>query len=213
MKKKWVFKRMGFCGMVVALAGVTAVAAPALQNGDFSSGLGSWTVESGAVSDGGGFALFEEDPVFGMSSLVQEFGLPPGALELSFDVDMSAVAGGDDFGCSPDAFTASLLDPLTYDPLVSNPGFTDFYYLDNTGWEETIATVAGSTVSLDVSPFAGQDVFLGFDLLGGDDGCLTSVSVDNVSVSVIPAPGALLLGMIGTGLVGFLRRARIRTIV
>ena len=206
MKKKWVFKRIGFCVMGVALAGVTAVGAPALQNGNFSSGLDWWTVESGVVSDGGGFALFEEDPVFGMSSLVQEFGLPPGALELSFDVDMSAVAGGDDFGCSPDAFTASLLDPLTYDPLVSNPGFTDFYYLDNTGWEETVATVSGSTVSL------GQDVFLAFDLLGGDDGMVTSVSLDNVSVSVIPAPGALLLGMIGTGLVGFLRRSRIAKI-
>jgi hypothetical protein len=61
---------------------------------------------------------------------------------------------------------------------------------------------------LDVSNWAGYDVLLSFDLWGGLDGMQTTVSLDNVNVSVIPAPGALLLAFIGTGLVGWLRRSR-----
>lgn len=180
-----------------------------LSNGDFSAGLNGWTVEYGTVTDGGGFALFQEHPVDLSSTLSQQFTIPALALQLSFDVWMSAVAGGDyDPFSWPDAFTASLLDPVTFDPLISNPGVTEFYYLDNTSYEETVGTVSGSTVSLDVSSWAGYDVLLSFDLWGGLDGMLTSVSLDNVQISVIPAPGALLLGLIGTGTVGLWRRYR-----
>jgi hypothetical protein len=180
-----------------------------LSNGDFSAGLNGWTVEYGTVTDGGGFALFQEHPVDLSSTLSQQFTIPALALQLSIDVWMSAVAGGDyDPFSWPDAFTASLLDPVTFDPLISNPGVTEFYYLDNTSYEETVGTVSGSTVSLDVSSWAGYDVLLSFDLWGGLDGMLTSVSLDNVQISVIPAPGALLLGLIGTGTVGLWRRYR-----
>lgn len=205
------FKLFGFSALIVAFAGLTAFAGPTLQNGDFSTpGLSGWTVEYGTVTDGGGFALFEEDAFDLSSTLSQGFTIPALALELSFDVVMSSVEGGayDPFAWA-DAFTASLLDPVTYDPLVSNPSYTEFYYLENTGYEETVATVTGNTVTLDVSGLRGLDALLSFDLWGGDDGWLTSVSVDNVNVSVIPAPAALLLGLIGTGLVGFLRRTRI----
>ncbi len=198
--------------VLVVGAGFLLCSAPVvfadLTNGDFSTpGLYGWTVESGNVSDGGGYALFQEHPVDMLSSLVQEFTLPALALELSFDVAMSSVPGGDHESW-PDAFMALLLDPLTFGPLISNPGYTEFYYLDNTGYLETVATVSGNNVSLDVSSLAGLDVFLAFDLLGGDDGMLTSVELDNVNVSVVPAPGALLLGLIGIGTVGTLRRSR-----
>jgi len=160
-----------------------------LSNGDFSDGLNGWTVEYGTVTDGGAYALFEEDAFSLSSTLSQEFTIPALALELSFDVVLSAEAGGDyDPFSWPDAFTASLLDALTLDPLVANPGVTEFYYLDNTGYEETVGTVSGSTVSLDVSSWAGYDVLLSFDLWGGPDGMLTSVDLDNVSVSVTRLP-------------------------
>jgi len=203
--------------VIVGLAlfsGSLVFAVPTIENGDFSTpGLSGWTVEYGTVTDGGGYALFEEDSFELSSTLSQEFTIPALALELSFDVELSAVPGGDDFGFPPDAFTASLLDPVTFDPLISNPGYTDYYFVDNQGLVETVATVTGNTVSLDVSGLRGLDALLSFDLWGGDDGMLTSVSVDNVNVSVIPTPGALLLAGIGTGLVGFLRRTRIGKIV
>lgn len=187
----------------VSQAGFTIV------NGDFSDGLNGWTVDSGNVSDGGGFALFEEHPTLILSTLFQEFTLPTGVQSLSFDVTLSAVAGGvsDPFAFS-DSFTASLLDPVTLDPLIANPGFSDFYFQDNTGFEDTIASVSGNHITLDLFGLGldGLDAALYFDLIGSDDGFLTSVSIDNVQVSVIPVPGALLLGSIGVGLVGWLRR-------
>ena len=106
------------------------------------------------------------------------------------------------------------MDPLTFDPLISNPfPYTDFFYLDNTGYVETVANFSGNTVRLDVSSLAGLDAYLVFDLWASYDGMLTSVSLDKVEVSVIPTPGALLLGLIGTVAVGILRRSRIEKIV
>jgi hypothetical protein len=192
---------------LVFLAGTGAFAGPTLQNGDFSSGLDFWTVESGTVTDGGGYALFEEHPVDLSSTLSQVFTIPALANRLSFDVLMSYGLGGDyDPFAWPDAFTASLLDPVTLDPLLSNPGYTDFFYLDNTGVVETIATVWGNTVKLDVSGLAGLDAYMVFNLLGSADGMMTSVTLDNVNISVIPAPGALLLGLIGASIIGSWRR-------
>lgn len=205
-------KQIKFIVVVVVVAFLyslspTAFAGATLPNGDFSSGLSGWIVEYGTVTDGGGYALFEEDAFDLSSTLSRVFTLAPGSLMLSFDMVMSVESGGNyDPFAPPDAFMASLLDPVTYDPLVSNPGFTEFYLLENTGYEETVADVSSSTISLDVSAWAGQDVFLSFDLFGGDDGMLTSVSVDNVGVSVIPAPGALLLGLVGAGTVSIWRK-------
>ncbi len=193
--------------LVCLLCAPLAIAAPTVSNGDFTAGLTDWAVEWGTVTDGGGFALFEEDAFDLSSTLSQVFTLSPGAQALSFDVVFASAPGGDDFGSPPDAFTASLLDPLTFAELIFNPGYTDFYYQDNTGWVETVADITGNTVSLDVSSMAGYgDVLMSFDLWGGDDGMITSASVDNVSVSVIPAPGALLLAGLGASLVGAVRR-------
>ena len=221
MKEKRFFELLGFSVMVLTIAGLTAYASPTPLNGDFSAGLTDWNLEYGTVTDGGGFALFEEDPFSLSSTLSQVFTIPVLALELSFDVVMTWT---DDPGFEPDpsytpwpdAFTASLLDPVTWDPLISYPGYTDFYYLDfyylhnNTGVEHTVATVSGNTVRLNVFGMDGEDVLLVFDLYGDDDGRWTSVTLDNVNISVIPAPGALLLGLIGTGAVGLWRRLRPR---
>ncbi len=214
MKRQSFFKSAGLIIIIVASAGLTVFAGPTLQNGDFSAGLNNWTLEYGTVTDGGGYALFEEDLFSLSSTLSQQFTIPALALELSFDLVMSVVPGGDyDEFSWPDAFTASLLDPVTFDPLVSNPGYIDFYYVDNTGYLETVATVSGNTVSLDVSSLAGLDAYLVFDLWGSYDGMLTSVNLDNVEVSVIPVPGALLLGFIGIGSFGVFNISRIRKVV
>lgn len=48
-------------------------------------------------------------------------------------------------------------------------------------------------------------VSLSFEGLGGDN---VGMLLDNVKLSCIPAPGAILLGSIGIGLVGYLRRRK-----
>jgi hypothetical protein len=196
-----------FCYFVFAVI-LLACSPPTLyaniQNGDFSAGLNGWTVESGNVSDGGGFALFEEHPVVILSTLKQEFTLPDwSSMSLLFDVKMSATPGGphDPFAW-PDAFTASLLDPVTLEPLIFNPGRTDFFYMDNAG----VQTIGNLEVEIDLSGLGlgGRDVGLYFDLIGSDDGMLTSANVDNVQF--IPEPAACLLLISGALL---LRRRKV----
>ena len=210
-------RRLLVGGILIAFlfAGAT-YAAPTVVNGNFSDvDLNGWAVEFGTVTNGGGYARFQEDAISLSSTLSQAFQLPVDAKTLSFDVWIESVAGGQEDPFSwPDAFTASLLDPITLNPLIASPGYTDFYYLDNTGVLETVASVAGNTVSLNVSGLAGQNVLLSFDLWGGYDGMLTTVGVDNVKVSglgpAVPAPSALLLAGVGTGFVARLRRKKSR---
>jgi hypothetical protein len=194
-----------FCIGLVVWFGQPTAEATVVVNGDFSDGMNGWTVESGNVSDGGGYALFEEHPVEILSTLKQGFTLPDWtSMSLSFDVKMSAVAGGayDPFAW-PDAFTASLLDPVTKEPIIANPGRTDFFYIDN---NNPIITIGTLMLRLDLSGLGGRNAALYFDLIGSDDGMLTTVTVDNVTV--IPEPCSLLLWLVGTSTLGFLRRIR-----
>lgn len=204
MESKFFCVVFALCIGVVAWFGQPTAEATVVVNGDFSDGLNSWTVESGNVSDGGGFALFEEHPTEILSTLKQGFTLPDwSSMFLLFDVKMSATPGGahDPFAW-PDAFTASLLDPVTKEPLIANPGRTDFFYIDNTG----VLTPATLTVKLNLTGLglSGRNAALYFDLIGSDDGMLTNIKVDNVEV--IPEPCSLLLWFVGAGTLGFLRR-------
>ena len=52
---------------------------------------------------------------------------------------------------------------------------------------------------------SATSVNLSFEGVGGDN---IGMLLDNVKVSAVPAPGAILLGGIGTGLVGWLRRRK-----
>jgi hypothetical protein len=174
-------------------------------NGDFSFNLDGWSVVSGNVTDGGGYAKFEEHSTAILNTLKQEFTLPEGVLWLAFDVKMSATPGGDDDPFAwPDAITASLLDPVTLVPLISNPGRSDFFYMDNTNSLITIGTI---TITTDLTGLDNRFVALYFDLIGSDDGMLTTVTIDNVEV-VIPEPCSLLLWLAATSTLGFLRRSR-----
>ena len=200
-----------FISLIVLLSGIAVYASPSVQNGYFSDGLNGWTVEWGYVVNPSDYALFAEHPIDISSTLSQEFTIPSLAQVLSFEVLMSDTPGGDsDTSEWPDAFTASLLDPITNDPLVANEGYTDFFYIDNSGVIDTVADFTGRKVSLDVSGFAGSDVYLVFDLWMSYDGRETIVQLDNVEVSVIPVPGTLLLSMIGIGSLRVLKNIKFK---
>jgi len=206
MKNKTHLKALALCA-VLFLFTVKAGLAD-ITNGDFSAGLTGWTVEYGTVTEGPGFALFEEDLFEQSSTLTQIFTIPALALELSFDVLMSST-GTYDTAEWADAFMASLYDSSTGFPLDNNPGVDDFFYMEHTGLVETVGSFDGTKVTLDVSAFGGLDAYLVFDLWSNlYDGVETSVNLDNVNITVIPAPGALLLGLIGFSAVGLWRRSK-----
>jgi hypothetical protein len=169
-------------------------------DGAFDNGLNEWHY-SGVVSDGGEFALFEEN-LDGdrMSSLWQDFILPHGALELSFELEMySEEEENDDDPPTTDIFTASLL---------TDGVLRELYSIDNTLAYTNSPWTFDTLVTLDVSSFADRNVRLTFGLLSDDDNYTTKVSLDNVIVSVIPAPSAVLLGSIGVASVAWLRKRR-----
>jgi len=196
--------------VAILLLGQLGLAGPtSLQNRDFSAGLSGWTVEFGDVTDGGGYALFQEDAFDLSSTLSQEFTLPVLALTLSFEMLMETV-GEEPEEPETDWFTASLLDSLG-DPLFPFLGETYFYSLSSDNDEEIGegVSVIDNRISLDdVTSLGDEQVKLVFELVPDDDDLETTVILDNVEVSVIPAPGAILLASIGVALVGLLRRGR-----
>jgi hypothetical protein len=188
-----------------------------LQNGDFSKpDLFGWTVSpTGSVIDDSGQALFNEYGTDVTSSLTQLFTIPAGASNLSFELGLPGMGGPN---C--DVFTASLFKPGTSVPLISRSGSFDFYYWEARGAsgeeqkaDEVILTENNGKrlVILNVSSLTNNgdvDVLLTFGLLSTDDGINTSIPLDNVTVSPIPAPSAALLGGIGIGSIAWLRRRR-----
>ena len=199
---------IAFISFIITLSGITVDASSSVQNGNFSNGLNGWTVEWGYVVNPSDYALFAEHPIDISSTLSQEFTIPSLAQVLSFEILMSETPGEDsDTSEWPDAFTASLLDPITNNPLIANDGYTDFFYIDNSGVIDTVADFTGRKVSLDVSGFAGCDAYLVFDLWMSYDGKQTIAQLDNVEISVIPAPGALLLGLIGISSLRVLKKS------
>ncbi len=185
-----------------------------LSNGDFGAGLSDWVLV-GPVSDGGGSAVLAENSPGLRTTLSQQFILPANSLSLSFRYTIAPGPGGPAGSLFPDAFIVGLLDPVTKAPLLSTPGYSDYYYHDNSGlvdYDPSIVTVSGERVSLSVASLAGgTDALLTFDLLGVDNGVVTEVQVGDIEVTPIPAPSAIALGAVGLAVVGRFRR-RSRTV-
>jgi hypothetical protein len=189
-----------------------------ITNGDFSADLtNGWTIESGYVNWWADSSArlapdYDKDTFFLHSTLSQVFTMDAGSMTLYFDLTMEAGEG------ETDVFTASLLDSTDV-PLISIGGGKDYFFsLSSEGdiEKDDLVTITGDitnldmTVALDVSglalPCSAKIVFdLAHDY--GDD-VDTYAFLDNVNVSLIPTPGAFVLGSIGVGFVTWLRRRR-----
>ena len=201
---------------VVLIVAASQASAISVTNGDFSAGLAGWTTV-GPVSDGGGFALLEEDPVLAVTSLEQQIVVPAGSAWLVFDLGLSSTPDSTTGFPFPDGFAASLLDPVTFAPILSTSGFTDYFYEDRAGlrdFDPNIVNVSGNTVRLDLSSVSGgTGALIVFDLLGGNDGFATQATVDNVDIVAIPEPLTIIgVPMAMAGLVGYFRRRGLKLV-
>lgn len=208
--------------LLITLVGFTGVSAKAdlgipLTNGDFAQPLTVGWTDYEVVSIVGGEGVIGEDPFY-FGFLEQEFTIPDLSLSFSFDYKPLFEMGGDE------AFTASLLDPFSFDPLVPtdadpfDPFESYFLLADSYGTTltdssfVTLTDIGGgwTNVFLDLMSLGGfaTDGLLAFDFIGFDDSFGSEISLDNASISVVPVPSAVLLGVVGFGVLGLIKRLR-----
>ena len=212
---------MIFVSVIIILSAASAQAG--VTNGSFETGdLTGWTsiIPDGASinvvtshsdptgtgttswgpTDGSYFAVVKTDGPGSLSRLYQSFYASAGAI-LSFDYFWDSQ---DWYPFSDAAEGVLLAGAGTGGPLVTtlfseniNSDPEDYW---GTPWTSVSYTIANS----------GVYTLLITNMNGLDDIGDSYVGIDNVNVTsdVIPAPGAILLGSLGVGIVGWLRRRR-----
>lgn len=170
----------------------------AITNGYFSDdspGTG-WTFGSNNIEvtsdstayDGNGMVSLRPDEESESSTSIisqDNIFLLPTETTLSFDITMfKSEIGGD-----TDVFTATF--------------GSHQYTLDSS---DITGTLYEKTVTFDLTGWASGPYVLTFQLVNEPDDIFTAVGVDNVTL--IPAPGALILTAIGASLAGVIKKSR-----
>jgi len=130
-----------------------------------------------------------------LSTLSQVFTIDLGLETLSFNVEITTFESG--------IFTAALLDPKTKESLVDTVDGINFFTISSAG-------IQLGDKEVDVSSLGEREaeVELVFNLNNYDGNFDTEAWLYNLNISVIPVPGAVVLGGIGACIVGWLRRRR-----
>lgn len=200
---------------VSQLLGTYALADIGLVNGDFSSGLAGWT--SQVVTVDSGVATMGED-LIDFAFLEQEFTIPELGLSLSFDYRPHFETDGQE------SFSASLLDPVSYAPLIPtdadpfDPSETYYFMHDwDDGFVDEVLTdplyvtqtdLGGdwTRVTLDLTSLGGleTEALLAFDFVPGffDFSLDGEIDIAMVDLDVVPVPPAVVLGLLGLGVAG-----------
>lgn len=181
-------------------------------DGGGGGGPGTWLVQTGSSSPGNGFpvnpppggdfAAMTDQAAPGSHVLYQDFVVPPGGGTLTFDLFISNAANDfispptlDPFAVPNQQFRADLMSPAA-DVFDVGAGVLANLYQTNPG----DPLVSGyTTISTDVSAFAGQTVRLRFAEV--DNQFFFNVGIDNVTLigaqQVSPVPSLGLLGLLG----------------
>lgn len=213
--------------LVVACFAIFASSVRAdLNNGDFSAGQTDWFFDGDAAIGGpiSSAILGEGSPFPGPAPglVEQTFTLSAAPLSLSFEFDFGATADGTSGSFFDDLFEVDLFSAALPEFFTDSFGFASDAVLtvDRFGVFENQGTVGGGAglpnlFTMDLSGLglgAGDELTFTALLFGGSDGFNSLGSVDNVSVAVVPAPGAALLALIGLLPMGAWRIRR-RTVV
>ena len=196
----------------------------------FPNGLTGWSTpndgsafgDPGTVTSSGGLTTIGESAFASETDIFITFVVPTGASSLQFTLNSvfadSTVANNQANNFPPDAFGASLIDPITGGSLVptaTGDKTTDSYYIRDivdTGGGAIPAGVFNTqivaespsdgtlpvVVSLDLSSAGldGQTAEVLFRLSGGDDQSTSSVTISNVIViagGAVPEPASIVL--------------------
>ncbi len=179
-------------------------------NGDFSSGLTSWTTAdlinscfispSQSVTADSGYALLETSGYGSgvkMVSLAQSFSFPVSSRSLFFDIGFwtqnDSDAGGNGSETFPDFFQVSWLDE-------DSGQSRRLLSLDRDGLWLSLDTMSVASladgwfrIAVNAEELSGRSGSLYFDLSDQDDNRLSKAGVDNVRVQVVPLPATLFL--------------------
>lgn len=216
-------RRLSYKGALLISATLISQAVADLTNGSFSDGsdgLSNWSIvdpfllaDSDVAVMGGDrvAALGEGDGVTPAGILEQTFLLSNAPLRLSFDFDFEAVAGGpeDPLRFFDDFMNVALFKTGAGDLFTDSFGFGTPVFLtfdrhgvldDLGGGSLGAGMVLSNRYELDLSGLglmAGDELMVSFLMVPSDDGFVSNGLIDNVNVTAIPAPAAVMLALLG----------------